>query len=277
MTQLPERPFQAGELALLVDRNGKHYVFRLQVGGEYHFHFGGVRHDEIIGQEEGVHLLTARGKPVWAYRPRLQDYLMHMPRNSTIMYPKDIAFLLMWADIFPGARVFEAGAGSGALSLALLRAIGPHGNLVTYDARADMIERAATNVRGWAGATPNWTLRQRNVYFGIDDGPFDRAVLDLPEPGHVAPRLGPVLAPGGIVCSYVPNVTQVQASVEGYRASGFFTEIETYEVWIRPWLFREQSARPEHGMVGHTGFLTLARRAGTRLRPPEAEESTSDV
>jgi tRNA (adenine57-N1/adenine58-N1)-methyltransferase len=263
LTRRAERPFQSGELALLVDRNGKHYVFRLQVGGEYHFHQGGVRHDEIIGQEEGVQLFTALGRPVWAYRPRLQDYLMHMPRNSAIMYPKDIAFILMWADIFPGARVFEAGAGSGALSLALLRAIGPQGSLVTYEARTDMIERATANVYGWAGATPNWTLRQLNAYQGIVDGPFDRVVLDLPEPGRVAPHLAETLAPGGLVCSYVPNVTQVQASAEGYRTSGLFVEIETYEVWFRSWLFRDQSARPEHGMVGHTGFVTLARRSGS--------------
>lgn len=254
-----------------MDRNGKHYVFRLREGGEYHFHLGGVQHDDIIGREEGVHLLTALGRPVWAYRPRLQDYLMHMPRNSAISYPKDIAFMLMWADIFPGARVFEAGAGSGALSLALLRAIGPEGTLLTYDARADMIERATENVRGWAGATPNWTLRQRNVYLGIDDGPFDRAVLDLPEPNHVAPHLARALTPGGIVCSYVPNVTQVGASVEGYRALGLFVEIETYEVWFRSWLFKDQSARPEHGMVGHTGFLTFARRAGARNVHDEPE------
>jgi tRNA (adenine57-N1/adenine58-N1)-methyltransferase len=264
-----ERPFRPGEHVLLVDRNGKHYVFRLQTGGEYHFHLGGVRHDEIIGRSEGVQLSTALGRPVWAYRPRLQDYVMHMPRNSAIMYPKDVGFMLMWADIFPGARVFEAGAGSGALSLALLRAIGPQGTLVTYDARSDMIERATANVQGWAGETPNWTLRQRNVYLGILDGPFDRAVLDLPEPGNVARYLAPVLVPGGIVCSYVPNVTQVQASVDGYRSSGMFVEIETYEVWFRGWLFRDQSARPEHGMVGHTGFLTFARRAGT-------DESSND-
>ena len=245
-------------------------MFRLQPGGEYHFHFGGVRHDAIIGKSEGVQVTTALGKPVWAYRPRLQDYVMHMPRNSTITYPKDVAFVLMWGDIFPGARVFEAGAGSGALSLALLRAIGPQGHLVTYEIRIDMIERAAANVRGWSGAPENWTLRLRSAYSGIEDGPFDRAVIDLPEPGRVAPHLADVLVPGGLVCSYVPNVTQVQDSVEAYRADGRFAEIETYEVWIRPWLFKEQSARPEHGMVGHTGFITLARRAGDRERESDA-------
>jgi tRNA (adenine57-N1/adenine58-N1)-methyltransferase len=233
---------------------------RLREGGEFHFHQGIIHHDDVIGQEQGVHLSTTKGNLVWAYRPRMYDYLMEMPRNSAIIYPKDIAFLLMWADIFPGARVFEAGVGSGALAISLLRAIGPSGSLVTYEARSDMVEAATRNARGFLGETPNWTIRQRDVYEGIEDGPFDRIVLDLPDPGQLASQAAAALVAGGIVCSYVPNVTQVEATVDAYRSGGLFVEIETYETLYRPWQFRGRSARPVHYMIAHTGFLTIARR-----------------
>ena len=257
-------PFAGGELALLVDRNGKQYLVRLHEAGEFHFHQGIILHDLVIGQNEGVCVNTTKGNLVWAYRPRMYDYLMEMPRNSAIIYPKDIAFLLMWADIFPGARVFEAGVGSGALAIALLRAVGPSGSLVTYESRADMIETASRNARGFLGEAPNWTVRKRDVYEGIEDGPFDRVVLDLPDPGRLAPQIANTLIPGGIVCSYVPNVTQVEATVTAYRSGGLFVEIETYETLYRPWRFRGQSARPAHYMVAHTGFLTIARRGRDR-------------
>jgi tRNA (adenine57-N1/adenine58-N1)-methyltransferase len=257
-------PFAAGENALLVDRNGKQYLIRLRPGGEFHFHQGIVYHDHMIGQEQGASLSTTKGNLVWAYRPRMYDYLMEMPRNSAIIYPKDIAFLLMWADVFPGARVFEAGVGSGALAIALLRAIGPGGSLVTYEARRDMIDAATRNAHGFLGDAPNWTVLQRDVYEGIEGGPFDRIVLDLPDPGRLAPLTAAALIPGGIVCSYVPNVSQVEATVAAYRAGGLFVEIETYETVYRPWRFRGQSSRPAHYMVAHTGFLTIARRGRER-------------
>lgn len=265
---------------LLVDRDGKQYLVRLGAGGEFHFHHGIVPHDSIIGHDEGVCVTTSRGNLVWAYRPRMYDYLMEMPRTSAIIYPKDIAFLLMWADVFPGARVFEAGVGSGALAIALLRAIGVGGRLVTYDTRSDMIKAATRNAAGFLGSTPNWTTRLRDVYEGIDDGPFDRVVLDVPDPGRVAPHAAAVLVPGGILCSYVPNITQVAASVEVYRAGGLFVEIETYETLYRPWRFRGRSARPSHYMVAHTGFLTIARRgqgadAGTERAPDGAPATPS--
>ena len=253
-------PLRAGELVLLVDRNGKHYLTRLTEGGEYVFHHGAVRHADLLGQEEGVLVQTSRGSLVWAYRPRLQDYLMEVPRQSTILYPKDIAFLLMWADIFPGARVFEAGVGTGALATALLRAIGPSGALVSYELRADMVEHARRTVEGYHGPCSNWTVRCRDAYEGIDDGPFDRVVLDLPQPWRVATHAAGVMVPGGLICSYVPNVTQVAESVQAYRTTGLFAEIETYECSFRAWEFKGPVARPMHAMIGHTGFLTFARR-----------------
>jgi tRNA (adenine57-N1/adenine58-N1)-methyltransferase catalytic subunit len=257
-------PFHAGELTLLVDRNGKHYLTRLSQDGEFVFHQGVVRHADVIGKEEGVLVRTSRGGLVWAYRPRMQDYLVEAPRQSTIMYPKDIAFLLMWADVFPGARVFEAGVGTGALSTALLRAIGADGQLVSYEIRADMIEHARRTVEGFHGACANWTVRQRDVYDGIDDGPFDRVVLDLSQPWRVLEHAARAMVPGGLICSYVPNVTQVAESVQAYRSVGLFAEIETYECSFRAWEFKAPVARPLHAMIGHTGFLTFARRGQPR-------------
>jgi tRNA (adenine57-N1/adenine58-N1)-methyltransferase len=220
-----------------------------------------VQHDHILGQPEGVLVTTGLERLVWAYRPRMLDYVMAMHRQSAIIYPKDVAFLLMWADIFPGAHVFEAGLGSGSLSMALLRAIGPAGRLVSYEARADMADQARRNVRELLGEQPQWTIRVQDVRDGIEESGFDRAVLDLPDPGAVADQIGRALAPGGILCFYVPNVTQVQAGIEAFREGGRFVELESYEVSFRPWEFRDRSAHPTRSYIGHTGFLTFARRS----------------
>jgi tRNA (adenine57-N1/adenine58-N1)-methyltransferase len=202
----------------------------------------------------------------------MHDYLLEMPRASAVVYPKDVAFLLVWGDIFPGARVFEAGVGSGAVAIALLRAIGPSGTLVTYDRRLDMIERALANARAFLGETPNWIRRQRDVDEGIQDGPFDRIVFDLPDPGAVANRAADALVPGGIVSWFVPNVTQIGSAAEAYQAAGVFGEIETYETIFRPWEFRGPTARPARRMIGHTGFLGVARK---RARDAESEDPAS--
>ncbi|HEY3118177.1 MAG TPA: tRNA (adenine-N1)-methyltransferase [Chloroflexota bacterium] len=255
---------RAGAPALIVDQSGKHFLINLKAGAEFHFHQGTVAHDAIIGQAPGSRLVTNLGRSIWVFPPRLSDYAMLMPRSSAIMYPKDISLLLLWGDIFQGARVLEAGAGSGALSLALLRAIGPEGRLVTCDVREDMLTSARRNVEGFAGKTPSWTLKAHDIYEGIPGGPFDRVVLDVPDPSRVVPHLLSGLVPGGIVCSYVPNVPQAQASVEAYRHSGFLIETETYELILRPWVFRGPVARPSHSVISHTGFLTFARKTASR-------------
>ena len=251
---------QPDEFALLVDRTGRHFLTKIRPTGQFQCHHGVLQYTDMVGKQEGARLETSLGKPLWIFRPRLQDYLMKMPRSSTIIYPKDIGVLLIWADIFPGARVLEAGAGSGALSLALLRAVGPDGDLVTCDIRGDMMQRAQRNVTNLMGPMPNWSLCLCDVYHGLPDGPFDRIVLDLPEPGLVARHAAQALVPGGILCSFVPNVPQVQQTVDAYRETQAFVEIETYEAQVRPWIFRGPSARPTHSSVGHTGFLTFARR-----------------
>jgi tRNA (adenine57-N1/adenine58-N1)-methyltransferase len=255
-----ETPLQADEFILLTDQTGRHFLTRLRERGEFHCHHGIIRYENILGKAEGARLETSLGKTMWVFRPRLQDYQMEMPRSSTIIYPKDIGMVLVWADIFPGARVLEAGAGSGALSLALLRAIGTQGQLTTSEIREDMMERAQKNVANLYGDTPNWLLRIEDVYRGIQGGPYDRVVLDLPDPALVVQNAARVLVPGGILCSFVPNVLQVQSTVEAFRASGAFVEIETFETQIRPWVFKGPTGRPGHAAIGHTGFLTFARR-----------------
>lgn len=269
-------PFRAGELVLLIDRRGRRHLVRLQPDGEYHFHDGVIAHNDLIGREEGVCVRSRIGRPVRAYRPRMHDYLLEMPRESAVVYPKDIAFLLVWADIFPGARVFEAGVGSGAVAIALLRAIGPTGTLVTYDRRADMIALAEANARRFLGETPNWIRRQRDVALGIEEGPFDRIMFDLPDPGAVASVAAGALVPGGIVAWFVPNVTQLRNTAEAFRASGVFEEIETFETFYRPWEFRGATARPVRRMIAHTGFLGVARKC-TREQVSDPGGARSDT
>jgi tRNA (adenine57-N1/adenine58-N1)-methyltransferase len=247
-----------------VDAQSKHYLIRLKPGSQFFFHQGVVQHDSILGNAEGCAADTSLGRTVWAYRPTLQDFLLEMPRTSAIIYPKDIAFLLFWADIFPGARVFEAGLGSGALAIALLRTVGPEGTLVTYETRQDMVDRGQANAHPVRGETPTWTIRVRDVFDGFVVGPFDRIVLDLPDPGRLASRAVDALCPGGILCSYVPNVTQAQASAEAYQAVRGFSKVETYETVFRPWEFRGPTARPVRSMISHTGFLTFARKGPPR-------------
>jgi tRNA (adenine57-N1/adenine58-N1)-methyltransferase len=263
-------PFRPGELILVVDRKGGGHLVRLQVGGEFHFHDGVIAHDDLIGRDEGTIVQTRLGRAATAYRPRMHDYLLEMPRASAVVYPKDVAFILLWGDIFPGARVFEAGVGSGALAIALLRTIGPSGSLVTYDRRADMIEHAQNNARAFLGETPNWTLRQRDVDEGIADGPFDRIVFDLPDPGAVAQVAAEALMPGGIVSWFVPNVTQIRAAAEAYQAAGVFGEIESFEIFFRPWEFRGPTARPARRMITHTGFLGVARKRMAETASPKS-------
>ncbi len=269
-------PFRAGELILLIDRKGRRHLVRLEPGSEFHFHDGVIAHDDLIGNVEGVEVATRLGRPVRAYRPRMQDYLLAMPRASAVVYPKDVALVLMWGDIFPGAHVFEAGVGSGAVAIALLRAIGPTGTLVTYDRRGDMIAHAARNVRTFFGETPNWIVRKRDVAEGIVDGPFDRIVFDLPDPGAMAGAAADALVPGGVVSWFVPNVTQIRDSVAAYEATGRFAEIETFETIFRPWQFSGPTARPAQRMVGHTGFIGVARRRAPNHAAADGDSGRTD-
>jgi tRNA (adenine57-N1/adenine58-N1)-methyltransferase catalytic subunit len=262
---------------MLIDRRDKRYPVRLQTGATFHFHGGHVGHDALIGADEGVEVESSKGYRLVAYRPRMVDHIMQMPRSTAIIYPKDIAPILLWADIYPGATVFESGIGSGALTTALLRAVGPHGRVIAYEQRAAFVERARTNVEAFLGPCPNLVIHERDAYEGIDERDLDRVLLDLPEPWQVIPSAAEALRPGGFLCAYSPSTTQVQTTVQTLRAHGF-GDVETIETLYRPWHVQGQSVRPVQQMIGHTGFLTFARRlSGPAIpadEPPEASELT---
>jgi tRNA (adenine57-N1/adenine58-N1)-methyltransferase len=253
-----------GERIHLVDRKGRQYALTLKAGDTYQLSGHKIAHDELIGKPDGSLVTLSGGKTMIALRPTFGEYVLKMPRGAQVLYPKDLALIPMWADIYPGARVFEAGTGSGALTMALLRAVGPRGLVVTYEAREDFARTAMTNIERYMGAVPNLISFRKNAYEGIDlleDGvPFDRLVLDLPEPWQVVPHAARALRSGGMYLSFVPTVPQVQQTVEALERTAVFGMIETFETLLRTWSIQGRSVRPDHRMVAHSGFLTVARK-----------------
>jgi tRNA (adenine57-N1/adenine58-N1)-methyltransferase len=252
------RAFGAGDRVLLVDNRKRRHLITLAVGGEFHTHAGIVRHDDLIGRDEGVSVRTTRGVRLVAVRPTLAEYVLEMPRGAQVIYPKDLGPILVLADVFPGARVLESGVGSGALTTALLRAVGPTGHVTGYEIRDDFADRAVRNVEGFLGEGQPLDVQVRDVYAGIDERDLDRVLLDLPEPWRVVKHAAEALRPGGIVCAYLPTILQV-GRLREELAAGPFGMTETLEVLQRGWHVEGQSIRPDHRMVAHTGFLTVAR------------------
>jgi len=245
---------------LLLAPDGKRYLVRLAEQDSLHHHLGMVRHADVIGQPEGAVVRSSQGRPFAAVRPSLVDYVFEMPRRSGIVYPKDAAHILMWADIGPGMRVLESGVGSGALTLALLRAVGEQGQVVGYEQRADFVELALSNVRAFSsGPVGNLLLRERDVYGGLVDDGLDRVVLDLPEPWRVLPHLPGRLRGGGWLAAYTPSIVQAAQVSEALRTSQQYVQIQTHELLLRGWHIHGPAVRPEQQMVGHTGFVTVAR------------------
>lgn len=193
-------------------------------------------------------------------RPTLAEFVLEMPRGAQIIYPKDLATILLAADVYPGAVVLEAGTGSGALTMALLRATGPTGRVYSYEVREEFARRATQNIQHYLGTIGHLQIRAQDVYAGITDGPLDRVILDVPEPWRVVDHAAAALRPGGILLSYVPTILQATQMVEALRRSGGFTLLETTETLVRPWNIEGLSVRPAHRMVAHTAFLTSARR-----------------
>lgn len=253
--------FEPGERVLLVDQRGRHYLFELHSKGTYHTHSGTLAHEELLGGPEGTRVTTSQGMVLTAFRPRFVDYVLKMPRGAQVVYPKDLGAILTYADVFPGARVLEAGTGSGAVSIALTRAVGPTGSVVSYERREEHRAQAVRNVEAFFGAMPgNLELRSGDV--SEVDGEverFDRCVLDLPEPWAHLEALQAALEPGGILCAYLPTTIQLQQLVLALPVQRFL-HIESFELMKRDWHVAERSVRPDHRMVGHTGFLTVARR-----------------
>ena len=260
----PRGRFQEGDLALLIDRKGRRYLLTLSEGSAFHTHVGTLPHKEIIGQEQGGWVHTSRGQSLLAIKPTLGDYVLAMPRGSQVIYPKDLGNILMLADIFPGATVVEAGLGSGALTSALLRAVGETGRVITYEVRDDMVAKAMRNISVLASNPCRHTLNMGDIYKGIHEQDVDRVVLDVPEPWHVVSQAAKVLIMGGIFLSFLPTVLQVHQLVQALTSDSRFQLIETVEVLLRPWSVTQRSVRPAHRMVAHTGFITTARRCAPR-------------
>ena len=251
------RPFEPGDRALLVDGKQRRYLVTLAEGGEFHSHAGFVPHDQLIGQEDGSVVMSTRNARYTAFRPTLSDFVLKMPRGAQVIYPKDLGPLLMLADVFPGARIFESGVGSGALSMTLLRA---GAEVAGYELREDFASRARRNVESFLGddALARYEVEVRDSYEGIDHRDMDRVVLDLPEPWRVVPHAEKALRPGGILVAYTPSIVQVSQLRQVLDGSGFRMP-ETLEVLHRTWHVEGASVRPDHRMVAHTGFLTHAR------------------
>lgn len=257
-------PLEPGEPVLLVDRKQRRYLITLRAGATFDLRGGKLIHDALIGTEEGRLVETSRGEKLLVLRPTLAEFVLEMPRGAQVIYPKDLSVILLAADIYPGAHVLEAGTGSGALTMALLRAVGPAGCVFSYEVRPEFTKVASANVTRYLGSTETLVLREQDVYGGIPDGPLDRIVLDVPEPWRAVESAAAALRPGGILLTYLPTVPQVAQTVETIRRSGAFAMIETAETLLRPWNIEGASVRPAHRMVAHTAFLTTARRvAGT--------------
>lgn len=263
-------PFTVGERVQLTDAKGRHYTMSLTPGAEFHTHRGSIAHDALIGLEQGSVIKSSNGAPFLVLRPLLVDYIMSMPRGPQVIYPKDAAQIVHEGDMFPGARVLEAGAGSGALTCSLLRAVGPGGRVVSYEQRADHAEHARRNVSVFFdGAPANWELIVSDVADSdLPDGSFDRAVLDMLAPWEVLDAVSRLLIPGGVLMVYVATVTQLSRVVEALRAQQCWTEPRSWETLQRGWNVVGLAVRPQHSMRGHTAFLVFTRRLAPGVVAP---------
>ncbi|MDP6302741.1 MAG: tRNA (adenine-N1)-methyltransferase [SAR202 cluster bacterium] len=268
--------FHGGDTALLIDRRGRQYLVQLDEGSRFESHIGKLDIGALIGQPEGSWVMTGSGHRYVAFKPTLADLTLRMPRLATVMYPKDLGALLVYADLFAGARVLEAGSGSGATTMTLLRAVGESGEVISYDLRQDMLDQAQENVEMMSPEHPNLTFKQGDVYEGILEDNLDRIVLDLPEPWHVVPHAAEKLVPGGIFFSFLPTVPQVMELTYALKDTGTFHLIETMEVMMRPWNVSGRSVRPSHRMVGHTGFINTARKCSPRPEVDNDSEAASN-
>ena len=253
--------FQAGDRIQLTDPKGKLYSFTITPGKEWHTHKGWITHDDLIGLPEGSVVSTTAGLKFTAFIPLLADYVLSMPRGATIVYPKDAAMIVGVADIYPGARVLEAGVGSGALTLSLLRAVGPTGSVHSVERRQDFADNATANITNYFGEKPaNWSLDIGSVQEKEFDTEFDRVILDMLAPWECVEMAAKVLRPGGVFLAYVATTTQLSATAEALKEDGHFTEPESSETIVRGWHHEGLAVRPQQRMIGHTGFLIQSRR-----------------
>ena len=268
-------PFQPGDRVQLTDAKRRHFTLILTPGEKFHTHKGEILHDQIIGMDEGSVIRSSLGADYLLFRHLMVDHVLSMPRGAAVIYPKDSAQILIEGDIFPGARVLEAGAGSGALSMALLRAIGPEGELISYEIREDHLEFAESNVDEFFGGRPaTWSPHLGDLKdVTVEDlgGPVDRVILDMLEPWECLDVVRNVLIPGGVFMTYVATVPQLMKVMEGIREQQCFTEPKAWESLVREWKVEGLATRPEHRMNAHTAFLVWARRLADGVTPPRPQ------
>jgi len=270
-------PFQAGERVQLTDPKGRLHTVTLEAGKQFHTHRGAIEHDALIGSPEGSVVTSSAGTLYLALRPLLVDFVLSMPRGAAVIYPKDAAQIIAMGDVHPGATVLEAGAGSGALTCSLLRAVGPTGTVISYEVRDDHADVAVRNVETFFGTRPaNWILHRADVTAHPADAEVDRVVLDMLSPWDALPAMTAALRPGGVLVGYVATTTQLSRLVEAIREAASFTEPTSWETFMRGWHVVGLAVRPEHRMIGHTAFLVTARRLAPGVSaPPRQRRPTS--
>lgn len=275
MESAVDRLLRPGDRVQLTDPKGRMHTVVLEPGRAYHTHRGALEHDALIGLPEGSVVTSAGGTAYLALRPLLADYVLSMPRGAQVIYPKDAAQIVALGDVFPGARVLEAGAGSGALTCWLLRAVGDGGEVVSYERREDFAGIARRNVEAFLGRTPqNWTLRVGDVV-ECDDTGFDRIVLDMLAPWEVLDTAAAALVPGGVLIGYVATTPQLSELVEALRSRGGFTEPRAWECLVRDWHADGLAVRPDHRMIAHTAFLVSTRRLAPGVVAPPRRRKPS--
>jgi len=261
--------FNYGDRVQLTDAKGKLHTITLKPGGEWHTHKGWLIHDQIVGMPQGSVVETTAGLKFLAFKPLYGDYVLSMPRGATIVYPKDAALIVGFADVAPGLRVLEAGVGSGALTIALLRAVGPSGQVDSFERRDEFAQIATRNVTEYFNGKPdNWSLTLGSLQDKSTEEKYDRMVLDMLAPWECVQLADDVLHPGGVLLAYVATTTQLSAMAEAIKDSGRFTEPESSESLVRQWHHEGLAVRPVHRMIGHTGFLIQARRLAPGVTAP---------
>ncbi len=261
--------FAYGDRVQLTDAKGKMHTVTLKEGGEWHTHKGWLVHDDVVGLPQGSVVETTAGLKFLAFKPLLGDYVLSMPRGATIVYPKDAALIVGFADIAPGTHVLEAGVGSGALTISLLRAVGHEGSVDSFERRDEFAEIATKNVHDYFKGQPsNWSLTIGSVQDADRSKKYDRIVLDMLSPWECVELADEVLHPGGVFLAYVATTTQLSVTAEAIKSSGRFTEPESSESLVRGWHHEGLAVRPDHRMIAHTGFLIQARRLAPGVSAP---------
>ncbi len=261
--------FAYGDRVQLTDAKGKMHTITLTEGGEWHTHKGWLVHDAVVGLPQGSVVETTAGLKFLAFKPLLGDYVLSMPRGATIVYPKDAALIVGFADIAPGTHVLEAGVGSGALTISLLRAVGQEGSVDSFERRDEFAEIATKNVHEYFKGEPsNWSLTIGSVQDADRNKKYDRIVLDMLSPWECVELADEVLHPGGVFLAYVATTTQLSVTAEAIKSSGRFTEPESSESLVRGWHHEGLAVRPDHRMIAHTGFLIQARRLAPGVSAP---------